>query len=287
MSVTWEIVDDAVTLTYTLTPAISATVTLTVTKPDLSTSNPSVVEAPTGTYKATFALDVAGLIWLYKFKATGAATDAEDGYFFVEPNVAPNLYATVDQLKARFGISDAVDDYLIRHAIRSASRAIDDDVGHRWGGFYPDVTATQKQYRTTGNTVDAVDGQLLFVDAISSTSGLIVEVGDGTTWTAVTDYTPEPLNAIAEGQAITALRRNRSVWSFSLLTKVRVTAKWGWPTIPAPIRDATEILAGRLFKRKDAPFGIAGIGEFGDIRISRSDPDVERDIAPYRLAGFG
>lgn len=285
MSVTYEIVDDAVTLTYTLVPAISATVTLTVTKPDGSTTNPSVAEAPTGTYKATFALDLAGT-WLYKFKATGAATDAEDGYFFVEAAVAAGLYATVDQLKARFGITDAIDDYLIRHAIRSASRAIDDDIGHRPGGFTADATATTKQYRTYRNTLWEPEGEILFVDAISTASGVIVETGDGTTWTVLaTGYTLEPLNALTEGRPVTKIRRDLTTWSTSTNARVRVTAKWGWPQIPAPIRDATEILAGRLFKRKDAPFGVAGFGEFGQVSINRIDPDVERDLALYRLPG--
>jgi hypothetical protein len=283
VAVTYEIIDDAVTLTYTLTPAISATVTLTVTKPDASTTTPSITESPVGTYKVTFALDQAGT-WLYKFKATGAATDAEDGWFFVEANVAANLYTTVDQLKARFGISDAVDDYLIRSAIRTASRAIDDDCGRPWGDFAPSAAATARPFRTLGNTVSEPDGELLTVDSIGSLTGLVVETGDGITWTTLASgFTAEPMNAIATGKPVTQLRRDLSWWTYT--RQVRVTARWGWPTIPWPVRDATEILAGRLFKRKDAPFGIAGFADFGAITISRNDPDVERNIAPYRLPG--
>ena len=249
--ITYEIVDDAITLTYTL--GVTATVTLAVTKPDGTVSNPTPTESPTGVYTAVLLLDQAGT-WLYKF--------------------------TVGQLKARFGISDSIDDDLIRHTIRSASRAIDDECGRR---FYLDIAATARQYRTASAFWES-DGEVLLIDDIGNLTGVVVEVGDGTTWTAVTNYATEPFNAIVQGRPVRKLRRTMNNWSTS--RQVRVTARWGWPNIPGPIRDATEILAGRLFKRKDAPFGVAGFGEFGDIRILRTDPDVERDIAPYRLTGF-
>lgn len=284
MAVTYEIVDDAVTLTYTLVPAISATVTLTVTKPDGSTTNPSVTEAPTGTYKATFALDLIGP-WLYKFKATGAATDAEDGYFLVEPNVLANQYATVDEVKARFAITDAIDDYLIRKAIRAASRQIDKLCRRR---FYADATATARTY-WRDSTIHT------YVDEFWTTSGLVVATDqddDGmfeVTWSAG-DYQLEPLNGIVDGE---------SGWPFNMIRAVeartfpaakrpgvQVTAKWGWAAIPDDIREATLLSAAELFKLKDAPFGVAGFGEFGAVRI-RANPIVMRAISPYKRALVG
>lgn len=284
MAVTYEIVDDAVTLTYALVPAISATVTLTVTKPDGSTTNPSVTEAPTGTYKATFALDLSGP-WLYKFKATGAATDAEDGYFLVEPNVLANQYATVDEIKARFAISDTVDDYLIRKAIKAASRQIDKLCRRR---FYADATATARTYWRDSTTHT-------YVDEFWTTSGLVVATDqddDGVfelTWVAG-DYQLEPLNGIVDGE---------SGWPFNLIRAVeaktfpaakrpgvQVTAKWGWASIPDDIREATLLSAAELFKLKDAPFGVAGFGEFGAVRI-RANPIVMRAISPYKRSLVG
>lgn len=280
MAVTHEIVGDAVTLTYVLTPAISATVVVTVTKPDLTTATPSVTQNPTGTYTAVITADQAG-VWVYKFTATGSAVDAEDGYFFVEPFVGGDLYTTVDEMKARFGITDPVDDYGIRHAIRAASRAVDDDTGRR---FYADVNVSQRQFRTNTNVAYGMDGELVLVDDIASLTGLIVEIGTGSSWQTVTDYIPEPLTALAWGLPVTGLRRTLSYWLPS--RQVRVTARWGWPAVPPPIREATELLAARSFKRKDAPFGVAGFADFGAIRISGDDPDVERLLGNYRLPGF-
>jgi hypothetical protein len=70
-------------------------------------------------------------------------------------------------------------------------------------------------------------------------------------------------------------------------TRVRVTAKFGWPTVPDDIVQACLIQASRLFKRADSPEGVMGSSEWGVVRLSRRDPDVWALIEPYTLPGFG
>jgi hypothetical protein len=62
---------------------------------------------------------------------------------------------------------------------------------------------------------------------------------------------------------------------------VQVTARWGWPAVPEPVRSACGILAGRLFKRADSLLGVAGFGDLGAITLRAVDPDVQRMLAPY------
>lgn len=50
---------------------------------------------------------------------------------------------------------------------------------------------------------------------------------------------------------------------------------------PSPVSEAAVILAARLFRRKDAPFGVLGSPEFGLERIAADDPDVKRMMRPY------
>lgn len=50
---------------------------------------------------------------------------------------------------------------------------------------------------------------------------------------------------------------------------------------PEPVVEATVILATRLFRRKDAPFGVIGSPEFGLSDIAAHDPDVQRLMRPY------
>jgi hypothetical protein len=82
-----------------------------------------------------------------------------------------------------------------------------------------------------------------------------------------------PHNGIVDGQpgwpyrkirTTTGLRFFKRQWYGNLAT-VRVTAKWGWPQVPAPVHQATMILAAEAFQIKDAPLGVAGAGAFGAV----------------------
>ena len=64
---------------------------------------------------------------------------------------------------------------------------------------------------------------------------------------------------------------------------VKVTAVFGWPSVPSTVTQATIIQASRIFKRYDSPLGVAGFGDIGAIRVSRFlDPDVAQLVEPYR-----
>jgi hypothetical protein len=63
--------------------------------------------------------------------------------------------------------------------------------------------------------------------------------------------------------------------------RLQVTALWGWPAVPDEIEQATALYAARLYRRKDSPQGVIGGGDFGPVRVSRIDPDVEALIAPF------
>ena len=124
-------------------------------------------------------------------------------------------YATLPQLQAlrnseATSVAPANDTDLQRR-LTVSSRAIDNKTGREPGGFLPDGSTSARIFRTTGRRVPGPDGEALLVDEISTDTGLTVEVSnDGTNWTAVTDYTPEPLNALFKGRPLTKLRRNRS-----------------------------------------------------------------------------
>jgi hypothetical protein len=194
-----------------------------------------------------------------------------------------NEYGTLAELKhaRRIPLSDTADDTALLRALTRSSRAIDDRTGrHFWLGD----TATTRTGATRGRVVHDDDGELLLVDDIASTTDLVVQLGDGTTWTTVTDFFTEPDNAIADGRAITALRRNRGLWSTA--RRWRITAIPGWPVVPEPISEASVLLANRRFMRRDSPEGVSGWGTEGAIRVSRFDPDIEDLVAPYVLPGF-
>lgn len=194
-----------------------------------------------------------------------------------------NGYATLADVKAAFRIEDAVDDDQLELAIESASRQID---GYCERVFYNAGTAT-RIFLPSDSFLTEIDDLISLTTLKTSADGS----GFNTTWTSG-DYQLEPVNGIAGGIA-TPYTRIRAVGSLlfpiweprqpdAYEATVQVTGVWGFESVPVTIRQATIMLAQRQFKRYDAPFGIAGFGDLGAMRVGRVDPDVEALIAPYR-----
>lgn len=193
-------------------------------------------------------------------------------------------YTDLATVKLALGVTDVGRDTLIQNAIDAASALIDDETGRTFGLA---GSATAREFRIRGRVVCDVDGEALIVDDIGDETGLIVEVGDGTTWTALdpTEYDTEPDNAIIQNRPVTRIRHVYGWWTG--YRKARVTANWGWPAIPNEVTQAAQIQAARLYRRKDSPEGVAGSAEWGLIRVPSLDPDVRALIAPFMLPGFG
>lgn len=196
-----------------------------------------------------------------------------------------NEYATLADLKLHIGVANNADDALLSKALEASSRRIDKRTGRR---FYLDGAATTRVYKLAGRVAVNHDGEEgLLVDDIGSLTDLAVETGASGSFTAITGYEVEPENALARGTAISMLRLPTGTWGHGAGARVRVTARWGWPAVPAEVVEAALLLAARLFKRKASPDGTAGVGEWGPIRVSKLDPDVESLIADLALPGFG
>jgi hypothetical protein len=176
---------------------------------------------------------------------------------------------------------------MLERALNSASRAVDHYTGRR---FWADAATSVRTYNGSGTPV-------LIVDDISDRASVSVKVGyDGATFTetrtAGVDFILEPRNADAStGQAF-AFWQLRGIqgryWprlDFFGPT-VQVTAKFGWSAVPPEVNEATLLKAASLFKRKDAPFAVAGFGEFGVVRIGRNDPDVMDLLNHLVIPGF-
>jgi len=64
---------------------------------------------------------------------------------------------------------------------------------------------------------------------------------------------------------------------------VRVDAQWGWESTPPEVFSSVLELAAEIWKRRDAPFGIAGFDQLGAvIRVSASDVRVLSKIEYLR-----
>lgn len=192
-----------------------------------------------------------------------------------------NGYCTLADLKAVMRISDNVDDALFEARIEEASRAIDDYTDRK---FYKDAVASARIFT-------APSGDYVLTDDIASTTGLIVKLDttrDGTyaTTLAANQYQLEPINGIAKGVSINRIMAvpGGSFPTTKVPAPIQVTAIWGWPSIPLPVKSACILQAGRLVKRGDSLLGVAGFGDLGAISVRNIDPDVQKMLSPYKTA---
>lgn len=207
-----------------------------------------------------------------------------------------NGYCALADLKAALRVSDATDDSLLELAIESASREIDGYCER----FFFNVAGTRVYAPTNTFTLDTDDIVTLTTLKTSSDG-----VTFNTTWSA-SDYQLEPLNNIAGG-IVTPFNRIRAVGgvlfpafgigSINYLAfgtgtinygeaSVQIVGTFGFATVPTAIRQATVILAMRIFKRLDSPMGVIS-NDLGSMRVGRVDPDVEALVAPFRKVRAG
>ena len=192
-------------------------------------------------------------------------------------------YTTTALVKASLGIPTGTtsEDTYIAAAIGAAEDEINKFCGRT---FEPDAAATTRVYQPSTNV-------LAYTDDFHTTTDLVVKQDDSnngtyaTTLTITTDFivigNEAPFNII------------RSVSSpFPRYTSdrptVEVTAKWGYQSaIPDAVQQAALILSARLFQRRSSPLGVmAGVvNDFGPIRVSRVDPDIQRLLSGYRRIG--
>ncbi|MFE1543612.1 phage gp6-like head-tail connector protein [Streptomyces microflavus] len=194
-------------------------------------------------------------------------------------------YGTLAALKERLGlpVNDESRDSALDGAMAAASQSIDRATGRTFGLTPEPVSRT---YNPRGRVVYRDDGDLLLVNDIGSITGLVVETGSGFSFSAVTGFETAPDNALLDDQPITGLLLFHGSWGYGT-GRVRVTARFGWPSVPGDIAEAALIQAARLYRRKDSPEGVTGSAEWGVVRLSRRDPDVWNLIEPYVLPGFG
>lgn len=197
-----------------------------------------------------------------------------------------NGYCTLAELKAVLRITDSVDDTLLELRIEEASRVIDNHCSRHFYSMAP-VGQGNHDWKRYFNTMS---DSVVMVNDIAETTGLVIKVdvnGDGTYSKTLTasDYQLEPLNSLLNKEPITKIRA-RVPGLFPLTeapAPIEVTARWGWPEVPHPIRSACIILAGRLVKRGDSLLGVAGFGDLGAITVRTIDPDVERMLKPFKI----
>jgi hypothetical protein len=194
-------------------------------------------------------------------------------------------------------------------AVEAASRMIDEFCNREPGAFSADTASTVRVFTPASFSQ-------VFIDDLSTSSGITVATDSSGTgvydlaWTS-TEYQVEPVNAVAHGRPINQLRAvsakyfpvydysspwvtvgatrtfyapgaNIPVINRSGQATVQITGKWGWPSIPTPVHQATIIQSTMLYQAKDAPAGLAGTPDMGQLRYPTGlHPSAVLLVKPY------
>jgi len=189
-----------------------------------------------------------------------------------------NGYIELSLLKSSLQIDDNILDDFLELAIEGASRQID-------------ATCERVFYQSNAETrlFTPRDSYVVEIDDLRSVTSIKTSSdADGAfdiTWEPK-DYQLEPLNSNAGGVDFPATHVRAVddyLWPIDgEEATVQIVGDWGFDSVPAQIRQATLILAARLFERRNSPLGIAGFSDIGAIRVSRFDADIENLIMPFK-----
>lgn len=181
-----------------------------------------------------------------------------------------SLAALQDMLTERASVTGP-----LQRLLGSASTAVEDHCGRV---FTRDEAASERTFRARLSDVVSVPD-------IATDLGVTVSVGSGSSWSALdaADWwfadvrDGRPLEEVFSADRFVPDRR----------PTVKVSAVWGWPAVPGPVTEAVLLLAARLYARRSSPTGVAGFGDYGVVRVTSADRDVESLLDPYVRVGFG
>lgn len=190
-----------------------------------------------------------------------------------------NGYCTLADMKTQLGLAsgDTAEDAYIEELVEVTSRELD-----RWCGQMFYAVASETRYYTSH------DGSHVYTDPIRAVSSLTTDdTDDGTydvTWATTGSsnrYRLRPVNSSNESEPFWQLYAVTDAWP-TTDAAIKVTATFGWASVPRPIHHATMLQCARLFHRRAAPFGIIESNDAGMMTLRKIDPDVAKELDTYR-----
>jgi hypothetical protein len=240
-----------------------------------------VVSAVAGTVRYDWAaidVDTAGayVAWWRVTNASGLIQDTPEFYIEILAHAAAgNEYISVAELKEMLSLSgETFADGDLARATVAASRAVD---GLCDTQFYLGTPGEVRKYTPVSAEYLMIDDATTITAVSSQGTALVLD-------TDYANFRAQPTAPISVLRALTST----ILFPRNIVNGVSVTGTFGWASPPGDVKQATAILASRLFKRsREAAFGVVGFDlDGGAIRIPGRDPDVYRLLAPYMRSGM-
>jgi hypothetical protein len=189
-------------------------------------------------------------------------------------------YATLAEFKSAIGITDSTDDTPLQSVLDATDLLINNYCDTKVGFGQ---TASQTRYYTTNSILYCLTDPIVSVSELKTDNS-----GMGTwdvTWNE-SDYILAPKNAALDSRPYTEIDTNvAQVKIFpTRYIGVKVTGVFGYPSVPAAVKQAALIQAGAVWSSRTAPFGIIGSQDLGGVlRLSRAlHPEAQVLLEPYR-----
>jgi hypothetical protein len=187
-------------------------------------------------------------------------------------------YIGLGEVKKALGIAltDTDDDELLSLAIGAACEVVNNYCGRRFN-----LESATRYYAAEYEDV------LYIPDLVSVTTLKTDEGGDGTferTW-QTTDFLLYPYGSLEVDRPYGKITRAPDGdYLFPTGARlVQIVGTFGFSEVPEAVRWATLQQAIRFYKRKDAPFGVTGSAEMGQLLVIPTlEPDVRMALAGYR-----
>lgn len=166
------------------------------------------------------------------------------------------------------------DDAILQASLDAAEVSVNEHCGRSF-----DIAAgsSTRQYRPES-------ARLVIIDDCTAVSS----VAENGATVAASGYQLEPLNGRRPSGLLVPYDQIRRIYGDWYMdgadevgrASISVTATWGWAATPAPVIEATKILAKDIASQRDTRNGVAAFGEFGSLRV-RLNPYVEQLLAPF------
>lgn len=198
-----------------------------------------------------------------------------------------NGYADLPGIKTILDIDtdDTSEDAELEDCVETASRDMDALSG-KGRKFWQDSDEVARYYYPC-------DSRTVWVDDFATTAdqfAVSVDLDDDgtfeTTLTLNTDYICVPVNATADGKPWEGIQLlDGTLTGFERLSSgrpsVRVTAKFGWASVPEAVKRATLLQAKLLFKADDTTFGSFQMMDGLARRVPKVDPVAQARMEPF------
>ena len=191
-------------------------------------------------------------------------------------------YITKDELRDYLQIQEDVVafDQKLTDACASASREVEQFCGRQFN-----------QADTAAARMFAIDRRnKVTVDDFHTSAGLVIEQGDGLgQWEPIDTASCllAPYDAIVDGVPWPYYRIEFPGYGLQRSTRhqtrfLRVTAQWGWPGVPATVKQAAFQVAAQTYRLADAPLGVTGNTQYGGVVRVQDLPVVATKLCRYK-----